>query len=294
MPNERQTAGRNLHAVANPHRIAEGSVLSASGAHASAGVVTDLSETLEDYLEIIYALSLEHPAVRVRDIARAKGVRMPTVTAALRRLSERALVSYQAREHVGLTDAGKKIAHRLTGRHRFLTRFLAQVLGVVPETAERDACGLEHHLSACSLERLAAFVEYIDTCPSVDPAFLRRFHECFGRPDGEGVNCPDRVCLQDRPCRQQPSPDERGWTSVLDMGIGEVGRIVRVKATEKTRSRLVRLGLLPGTRLEKLSGQRGRGVAIVILQGHEVRLTAKEAAAVWVSVAQERAEAHHA
>lgn len=260
------------------------SVLSASGAHVSAsfsGARThDLSETLGDYLEIILALALENPAVRVRDIARAKGVRMPSVTAALRRLSERGLVQYEAREYVGLTEEGESIARRLTGRHRFLTRFLHELLDVPADVAERDACGLEHHLSAQSLDRLAAFVEYIDTCPQVGTGFLERFTTCFNQPAAIAAcneNCPER-------------DGQREIHAIQGLPSGSHGSLVRVKASGKLRDGLMQQGLLPGSQVEKRSGERGRGGAVVRVRGQDIELTAREAAVVFVEVTPERDE----
>jgi len=240
-----------------------------------------LSETLEDYLEIILALALENPAVRVRDIARAKGVRMPSVTAALRRLSERGLVSYQAREYVGLTAEGEGIARRLTGRHRFLTRFLHELLGVPEDVAERDACGLEHHLSAQSLDRLAAFVEYIDTCPQVGAAFLSRFKTCFNQPESLAT-CSER-CTEGFE-GEQGFAGQREIHAIKTLPAGSCGDMVRIRASGKLRDGLVEQGLLPGSRVEKRSGEKGRGPAVVRVRGQDIRLTAREAAVIFVEI----------
>ena len=121
-----------------------------------------LTETLEDYLEIVYMLARRHPAVRVRDVARAKAVRMPTVVIALRRLGERGLVRYAAGDCAQLTAAGAARGRRLAERHVFLQRFLQEVLGLPEAIAAKDACGLEHHLTPVTLERLAALVERLD------------------------------------------------------------------------------------------------------------------------------------
>ncbi len=263
-------------------------VLSAVGAHASAqaggGPGHALSETLEDYLEIILALALENPTVRVRDIARAKGVRMPSVTAALRRLKEKALVSYRAREYVGLTTEGEAIAQRLAGRHRFLTRFLHELLCVSATVAERDACGLEHHLSAESLDRLAAFVEYIDTCPEVGAEFLTRFQTCFTQPV-VGGSC-GGACSLDRPCERHLA-GRRSIYTLRSLPPGARGELVRIRASGGVRGRLMRQGLLPGSRIAKQAGEAGRGPTVVRVQGQRIELTAREAAVILVELDSE-------
>jgi DtxR family Mn-dependent transcriptional regulator len=243
---------------------------------------TPLSETLEDYLEIILDLSLQQRTVRVRDIARAKGVRMPTVTAALRRLSERGLVLYQAREYVGLTEHGGAIARRVTGKHRFLSRFLTRVLGVPGDVADEDACGLEHHLSPRTLERLAAFVEYLETCPEVDGGFLARFHECFGKPEAAAQACRARACRREGVPTMSPRRGTSDLIAVSRLPAGVEGEIVRVRGPEKQRRQLLRRGLLPGALLRRLApGGPGEAVRIVT-QGDEISLGAEDAAAIFV------------
>lgn len=273
-------------ALPSPGGASAGSsgVLSDAGAHASAGVGGGLSESLEDYLEIILALSLEQVSVRVRDIARAKGVRMPSVTAALHRLSEKGLVEYEAREHVGLTPAGETIAHRLAGRHRFLTRLLHRLLHVPEEIAERDACGLEHHLSSESLDRLAAFVEYIETCPLVGPDFLRRFQSCFTQPEAGG-RC-GGGCLGAAQCDKHAAA-HRSIHPLHTLPAGANGALVRIKTSGALRDRLMRRGLLPGSRIAKLEGMPGRGASVVQVQGQSIKLTAREAAVVLVELDSE-------
>ena len=109
--------------------------------------IGQLSESLEDYVEIIYNLIEEHKVARVRDIAKAKDVKMSSVVSALKRLDQEKLVKYEAHEFVELTETGRDLASRLLRRHNFLTRFLVDVLRIDPQTAEQDACQMEHAIS---------------------------------------------------------------------------------------------------------------------------------------------------
>ncbi|MCP4583922.1 MAG: metal-dependent transcriptional regulator [candidate division Zixibacteria bacterium] len=124
-------------------------------------LIGELSESLEDYIEIIYNLIEAHKIARVRDIARAKDVKMSSVVSALKRLDQAGLVNYEAREFVELTESGRDLAARLLKRHNFLTRFLVDVLSVDPETAENDACQMEHAISSETMNRLYEFAEYV-------------------------------------------------------------------------------------------------------------------------------------
>ncbi len=252
---------------------------------------TALSETLEDYLEIILRLSLEHQVVRVRDIAREKSVRMPTVTAALKRLAERGLIVYEAREFAVLTDRGAAIAGRVASRHRFLRRFLVEILGVPAAVAEQDACGLEHHLSPPTVERLAAFVEYLETCPGVDPDFLTRFRECFSSPQTVLTECADSPCQPGSGGQPIPQRGDRVLQAVGELCVGCSGEVARLRADEQLRTRLTRRGFLPGTRITKLRQDASGRRTVVELQGRELELDPHEAEAVFVDVGQDQEEA---
>ncbi len=94
-----------------------------------------MSEPLEDYLETIYLLVQEHGFARVKEIAKARGVKAATVSIALRKLSEAGFVNYVRREYIGLTERGEEAARRVLTRHRLLTRFFSEVLGMSPHAA---------------------------------------------------------------------------------------------------------------------------------------------------------------
>jgi DtxR family Mn-dependent transcriptional regulator len=134
-----------------------------------------LSESLEDYIEIIYSLIENSKVARVRDIARAKDVKMSSVVSALKRLDQEGLVRYEAREFVVLTEPGTNLAQRLLKRHYFLTRFLVEVLQIDPLTAERDACQMEHAISIETMERIYKFAEFLKGHAGEFEELVRRF-----------------------------------------------------------------------------------------------------------------------
>lgn len=117
-----------------------------------------LGRAAEDCLEAILALSREQRAVRVKDLARRLGRSAPTVVSALAALERRGLVEHERYGGVYLTPHGETRAAEIDRRHRLLRRFLRDVVGVGMATAERDACQLEHALSAESTSGLARLV----------------------------------------------------------------------------------------------------------------------------------------
>jgi DtxR family Mn-dependent transcriptional regulator len=118
-----------------------------------------LSGSMEDYLEAIHRIGDRQAAVRVRDIAHELTVTLPSVTGALKVLERRSLVRHARYDWVELTPAGRKIAKAVDARHRVLHAFLIDMLGCDAETAERDACRMEHAISSETLSRLVRFLK---------------------------------------------------------------------------------------------------------------------------------------
>lgn len=136
---------------------------------------------MEDYLEAVLSIGEERGVVRVRDIARRLKLRMSTVSGALDALSQAGLIDHEPYEHVELTKAGRKAAERTAHRHEVLFDFLTKVLHLDPETAERDACGMEHVVSPETIERLIQFAEFVKECPMGDTERLTRLADFLNR-----------------------------------------------------------------------------------------------------------------
>lgn len=127
--------------------------------------MAEQTASMEDYLEAIAVLERQGKVARVRDISRMLKVKMPSVTSALRKLSEQGLVKHERYGYVKLTPEGERVASDVLRRHEVLRTFLVKILGVDPEIAEEDACRMEHFLSPQSLERLSKFLEFLLGCP---------------------------------------------------------------------------------------------------------------------------------
>ncbi|WP_245593562.1 manganese-binding transcriptional regulator MntR [Azospirillum halopraeferens] len=115
-------------------------------------------ELVEDYLELIADLIDDHGEARQVDIAARLGVAQPTVAKMLRRLSKDGFITQRPYRGVFLTEEGRAVAERSRTRHRIVEAFLCAV-GVSPETARLDAEGIEHHVSAETLEVFERFLE---------------------------------------------------------------------------------------------------------------------------------------
>jgi DtxR family transcriptional regulator, manganese transport regulator len=111
------------------------------------------SEVAEDYVEAIADLIAESGEARVVDLAQRLGVTHVTVNRTIARLQRAGFVTAQPYRAIFLTDQGRKLAGTCKRRHQTVAAFLRS-LGVSDRVAERDAEGIEHHVSP---ETLAAF-----------------------------------------------------------------------------------------------------------------------------------------
>jgi DtxR family Mn-dependent transcriptional regulator len=132
---------------------------------------------MEDYLEAIFDLARDRKVVRVRDIARQLGVKMPTVTSMLKTLRDRNLVVYEKYEYVELTREGQDVGREIDRRHQVLGKFLTEVLKVPPVQADQEACRMEHAFSQETLDTLVDFMEFIQSCPRTGKSWLAKFDE---------------------------------------------------------------------------------------------------------------------
>jgi DtxR family Mn-dependent transcriptional regulator len=131
--------------------------------------------SMEDYLEAIARLGEGRKVVKVKQLSQMLGVKMPSVTSALKKLSAQELVEHEKYGHVKLTPEGNEVARDVICRHEALTRFFARALGIDQGAAEEDACKIEHVISPLSMERLSRFVEFIEACPLGKANFPSRY-----------------------------------------------------------------------------------------------------------------------
>jgi DtxR family Mn-dependent transcriptional regulator len=81
-------------------------------------------------------------------------VSKPSVLTALKALTEKGMVNHERYRLVCLTKEGKRQFDEIWNRYTVLMDFLQRTLGVSTETAEKDACRMEHILSDETLKRL--------------------------------------------------------------------------------------------------------------------------------------------
>jgi DtxR family transcriptional regulator, Mn-dependent transcriptional regulator len=133
----------------------------------------------EDYLETIYRLSQTVDTVGVTDVARERGVTLPTVKAVVSRLKDNGLVSQRHYGKLFLNPLGKKRAEEVYQTHKALRKFFNKVLHLPEDISEREACRMEHGMSKETLKRLTAFTEIICECPKSETGCMHRYSDAI-------------------------------------------------------------------------------------------------------------------
>ena len=109
----------------------------------------------EDYLEAVLILQKQKGTVRSVDVARHLEVTKPSVCNAVATLRDGGFLTMDEDYSLHLTDVGREVAEQTYEKHRFFTDPLIEA-GGDPDTAERDACRIEHVISDESFRCLKA------------------------------------------------------------------------------------------------------------------------------------------
>ncbi|MBI5249851.1 MAG: metal-dependent transcriptional regulator [Desulfomonile tiedjei] len=207
--------------------------------------LSDLTSAMEDYLEAIYHLEQERRIARVRDIANRLGVKMSSVSSALKILGSRGLISYDPHQYITLTDRGIRTAKEIVRKHEVLKRFLFRVLQVKENVAEDNACRIEHHLDPEVIEKLISFGEFIEMCPVDQTRWLEKRAE---------------TCEDCKPCL------EEAQQKLLDRAKAQKAAIEDgMTLAEAVPGSQVIVESMKGTpKLKKLFGQEGLGVGAIV------------------------------
>ena len=110
----------------------------------------------EDYLEAILMIREAKGSCRSIDVANHLGFSKPSVSVAVGKLEKNGCLERRADGQLILTEKGMSIARNTLDKHHMLTDLFC-ALGVSAETAEHDACLIEHHLSEETYEKLRDF-----------------------------------------------------------------------------------------------------------------------------------------
>ncbi len=197
----------------------------------------------EDYLKAVYFLTRRGAKrATTTGISKHLGVRKPSVTAMLKRLSEEGFVDYSPRQGVRLSEAGRVATMRVIRRHRLVELFLVEILGLDWSEVHDEAEVLEHHLS----DRLVAAIDRVLGHPTEDP---------HGHPIPT-----DDASLERRELEALALIPTGARGTVRELRIEEAARLQRWK----------QLGLVPGARVAMTARQDLEDVMHIDVDGRVI------------------------
>lgn len=201
-----------------------------------------LTPTLEDYLEAIYRICSFNKVARSMEIADKLNVKRSSVTVALRSLSEKGLINYQARSFVTLTEEGLFAARCVDNKHHILSDLFTTLLAMTSEEADKAACGMEHGMTAEVCRKMAALLKVLDndkeTAKKITqsvPLFEKQIdckHDC-------GYNSPTDT-IDDNADDQNMNYD------LNSLKPGERGVIIMILGSGSLKKRLQEMGVTRG------------------------------------------------
>ncbi|MBI3027735.1 metal-dependent transcriptional regulator [Candidatus Woesearchaeota archaeon] len=108
----------------------------------------------EDYLRGLYILEEEKRELKSIDLAHYLDVSKPSVSEMVQELNKEGLVSYKKYSKLKFTSKGRKIAQKLTSKHRLIELFLKNVLKIDSKNVHQEAHRLEHAFSDDSINKI--------------------------------------------------------------------------------------------------------------------------------------------
>jgi DtxR family manganese transport transcriptional regulator len=115
------------------------------------------TEVAEDYVEAIAEITSSAGACRAVDLATLFAVSHVTVNRTVGRLVRDGFAKTEPYRPIELTAKGKRLAKQSRERHEVVLQFLI-ALGVSEPTAVTDSEGIEHHVSAETLQAMRSFL----------------------------------------------------------------------------------------------------------------------------------------
>ena len=108
----------------------------------------------EDYLRGIYILEEERGQIKSIDLAHYLHVSKPSVSEMVMELNKEGLITHKKYSKLKFTSKGKKIAKKLTSKHRLIELFLKNILRIESKNIHDEAHRLEHAFSDESMTKL--------------------------------------------------------------------------------------------------------------------------------------------
>jgi len=125
-----------------------------------------LTPSMEDYLEMIYRLSLNTGFTRVNELSNALNVKAPSATNMVHKLADLKLLKYIKYGVLELEEDGKRLGKVLLNRHNTVENLL-RILDVSESDVLEETEKIEHTISNKTTKCFHNFVQFIEDNPQI-------------------------------------------------------------------------------------------------------------------------------
>jgi DtxR family Mn-dependent transcriptional regulator len=127
------------------------------------------------HLMAIYSLLKENGYARGIDIANHLHISRSSVSITVNKLVSKGFVEEDQNKFFHFTNKGEKLINAVLSKRRILRMFFKEVLNLPEETAEEDACKIEHLLTKETGETLMNFVGFFLSEDPVAEKFKKQY-----------------------------------------------------------------------------------------------------------------------
>lgn len=227
-----------------------------------------MSSSTEEYLQAIYSLEEEKKPATTTEVAKRLGFAPPSVTEMLTRLAKEGYVLREPYKGVTLTDEGRRLARKITRKHRILERFLHDILKIRNDRVHKQACEMEHVLSDEVENGLCKMLRYPDTCPDGKPIPVCERDE--------------KDCVTCEPVAENPKLRPQPLLPLCSIQPGQRAIVRFVRGGTMAVRRLHDLGLTTGTQIQLKSCAPLGGPVEITVRGSSLAIGHGLAAKIFV------------
>lgn len=129
-----------------------------------------LTASMEDYLEMIYRLSMNTGFTRINELSDALNVQPPSATKMVQRLGELKLLKYEKYGVIMFEEIGMKMGELLLKRHNTIEAFL-RLFGIHEETILTETEKIEHTINYETIKCFEEYINFIKDNPDIITKF---------------------------------------------------------------------------------------------------------------------------
>lgn len=149
---------------------------------------TELSHSSVHHLMAVHHLVKENGYARAVDIGRYLNLTRGSISVTLHKLIDKDYLEEDENKFYRLSEKGEHLVCSVLSKRQILKQFFTTVLRLPEDSAEIDACKIEHLLSQQAGEQLLVFMGYFLSDNSEAAAFREGFQQFQ-------YNCPMENCL---------------------------------------------------------------------------------------------------